>query len=132
MSKKRKYSKRTKSTKAKTYRDYLAERAKLEAKGITLKEAMTERGFNEYYESLRRAKRDGEIKSQPFQELMRKERYLTTKQAKVMAKAYEDMTGEKTSFLKAKKFDVETVWEIGAYLNALTDKQRAIYGGVYE
>lgn len=85
------YAKRTKPTSAKTYRDYLVERSKLEDKGIVLKEVMTERSFNEAYKLLRTAKRAGEIKSQPFQELMRKERYLTTKQAKVLAKVNDEL-----------------------------------------
>ena len=128
----RKYAKRTKSTAAKTYRDYLVERIKLEDKGVALKEVMTERSFTEAYKLFRTAKRAGEIKSQPFQELMRKERYLTTKQAKVLAKVNEELTGEKTTMAKAKTYGEAKVLALGTYMNSLPDEDKALYGGEYE
>ena len=128
----RAYAKRTKSTSAKTYRDYLMERDSLENKGIALKEVMTERSFNEAYKLFRTAKRAGEIKSQPFQELMRKERYLTTKQAKVLAKVNEELTGEKTTMATAKTYGQAKVLALGQYINSLPDEDKALYGGKYE
>lgn len=61
----RTYKKRTKSTKAKTYQDYLDARAELLKKGINLKDKMSEASFNEVYKRIRRAKREGEIKIAP-------------------------------------------------------------------
>ena len=130
--KKRKYTKRTKSTRAKSYSDYLKARQDLEKKGIQLKDKMSKASFEHFYERLRAARRAGEIKSQPWQELLRKERYITTKQAKVMAKAFADMTGEKTSYLKVQKFNAAQITAIGNYLNNLTIEERALYGGNYE
>ena len=51
----RTYKKRTKSTKAKTYQDYLDARAELLKKGINLKDKMSEASFNEVYKRIRRA-----------------------------------------------------------------------------
>ena len=75
----RTYKKRTKTTSAKTYQDYLRERQILESKGYVLKDKMSLSAFTEYYGRLRIAKREGEIKSQPWQYLMSKERYLSRK-----------------------------------------------------
>lgn len=135
----RKYAKRTKSTSAKTYRDYLMERSKLEDKGITLKKVMTERSFNEAYESLRDAKKRGEIKSQPFQELMRKSRYLTTKQAKVLAQANDELVKQIKIAKQAKlvkqinalanvELKVAKVKEVvGTFINSLAREERALF-----
>ena len=58
----RTYKKRTKTTSAKTYQDYLRERQILESKGYVLKDKMSLSAFTEYYGRLRIAKREGEIK----------------------------------------------------------------------
>ena len=71
----RKYTKRTKSTKRKTYDDYLAYREQQEAKGYQLQDLMKKDQFEEYYNYLIEAKKAGEIKSGAWQELKRQERY---------------------------------------------------------
>lgn len=132
MSNKRSYKKRTASTKAKSYEEYLEARKVLEDKGIRLKDVLTRRAYEEVYKTLSIAKREKEISSQPFQELMRRQRYLTPKQARVMAKAYSDMTGSKFTYKDAVGFDPKTVGEIGRYMNSLSDDKRSLYGGNYE
>ena len=72
----RKYKKRTASTKRKTYVDYILARAELAAKGYQLRKALSPESFKEKYELLRNAKKAGEIKSQPWDVLMRRERLL--------------------------------------------------------
>lgn len=77
---KRHYKHRTASTKSKTYQDYLAVRAKLESKGIPLKDKMKEYEFLAKYKALQRQKRKGLISSQPWQELQSREKAISTKQ----------------------------------------------------
>ena len=48
----RKYSKRTKSTARKDYKDYIQMRVELENKGYELKSAMSKVQFENYYNSL--------------------------------------------------------------------------------
>lgn len=129
------------SARAKSYRDYLVARDELENKkskkgkdkGVVLKEAMTERAFYKQYRLLTTAKKAGEIKSQPFQELMRRERYLTLKQREVFAKANEDLTGEKTTVYDARKFGPAKVLALASHINSLSSKDKEeLFGGRYE
>lgn len=72
----RQYKKRTASTKRKTYVDYILARAELAAKGYQLRKELSPESFKEKYERLAGAKKAGEIKSQPWDVLMRRERLL--------------------------------------------------------
>ena len=51
----RTYKKRTKSTKSKTYKEYLEMRKELAGKGYELKEVLSERQFKEAYDMLKEA-----------------------------------------------------------------------------
>ena len=126
----RKYSKRTKSTKRKTYKDYLLERSKLEDKGYALEDVLTESEFEAYYNKYSKERKEGIIKSSPFQELMRREKLLSTKQAKNFALAYEEKFGEKITLKKAKSLKIDIIRELGAYITAT--KSTGLYGGDYE
>ena len=169
----RKYSKRTKSTARKTYQQYLEAREKLGYKVNTinergqktkslvrygLHEAMNERQFNALYDRLLQAKKAGEIKSQAFQELMRREKLLSTKQARVFAIAQQEklkeeaitalnrvkdrlsereykaelrrINSDKVTIREALTFDIETIRELAVYIEAT--KETGIYGGDYE
>ena len=53
----RTYKKRTKSTKSKTYKEYLEMRKELAGKGYELKEVLSERQFKEAYDMLKEAKK---------------------------------------------------------------------------
>ena len=140
----------------KTYQDYLKARTELEAKGIQLKEIMKPAAFDAYYERLREAKRIGEIKSQPWQHLLSKERLVTRGQARALAKAATDQEIErriaeldkkqlsikeynkefkkisKIKFTQKDIFKMNTsqIANIGAYLNLY--KSTGLYGGSYE
>ena len=126
----RTYSKRTKSTKRKTYNDYLQARAELEAKGYALEDVLPETQFNAFYNKYIIEKKQGKIKSQPFQELMRREKLLSSKQAKTFAKAYEEKYGEKITLKKVKSFKIDKIRELGKYIE--DTKLTGIYGGNYE
>lgn len=114
----------------KTYKDYLDERKNLLRKGYELKDKMSKREFNYYYERLRTAKREGEIKSQPWQTLISKEKLLTRNQARVFAKATEEMTGKKTTQKAMYKLNKKEISEVGEYIAAT--KATGLYGGQYE
>lgn len=126
----RNYKKRTKSTSAKTYKDYLTERKKLIDKGYYLHDAMSETSFNEFYNIVREARRTGEIKSSSWQYLISKERYISYKQAKVFAQAASEMEGKKVTRQQALKFDRDKINELGKYIAAT--KETGLYGGDYE
>lgn len=127
----RKYTKRTKSTASKSYTEYLADRNKLEAKGYQLNTVMSKDQFENLYSTLREAKKAKEIKSQPYQELLKRERYLASnKQVKVMAKAANILYGKKWTQQMIYKADPMVIAEIGEYINKT--KHTGIYGGDYE
>ena len=125
------YKKRTKSTKRKSYKDYLDYRAEQIAKGYTLKDLMSEAAFNEYYDILQEAKRSGEIKSGAWQTLKRMERYeASEKRIRVLQKAIENRSGvalSRSKILKLPKSELESLY---AYINMT--KHTGIYGGDYE
>ena len=131
----RKYSKRTKSTKSKSYEDYLNMRRDLEGKGYVLKEQMSRKSFESYYDRLKEAKRAGEIKSQPWQYLKSKETYLSEGQAKALSIASKDMVKKglaSNSFTKdqiKKMATSQTIYNIGIYLNSNAD---VLFSGNYE
>lgn len=136
----RTYKKRTKSTKIKTYQDYLDARAELLKKGINLQAKMSETSFNEVYKRIRRAKREGEIKIAPWQYLMRKERYIVSRAqakalleaAKAMEKEQAEIEGRKAINIRLKDiytFSNSQIAVIGTYL---TQNKQTIFGGRYE
>ena len=127
----RKYTKRTKATASKTYTEYLADRNKLEAKGYQLNTVMSKDQFENLYSTLKEARKAGELKSQPYQELLRRERYLASnKQVKVLAKAASILYGKKWTQQMIYRADPLIIAEIGAYINKT--KSSGIYGGDYE
>lgn len=126
----RKYSKRTKSTQSKSYKDYLFERAKLEEKGYYLHPVMSKEEFENEYERFKQAKKAGEIKSQPFQELMRREKYITRKQAKIFQQAEYEMSHKKVTLKQVQQFDSDKISVLGTYINRT--KVTGLYGGDYE
>lgn len=127
----RKYSKRTKSTARKDYKDYIQMRAELESKGYELKAAMSKEQFENFYSSLREAKKNGEIKSQPWAELKKRERFIhSNRQVKVLAKAASKLYNKKVTQQDIYKMSPQQITDIGAFIN-LT-KQTGIYGGDYE
>ena len=127
----RKYTKRTKSTASKTYTEYLADRNKLEAKGYQLNTVMSKDQFENLYSTLKEARKAGELKSQPYQELLRRERYLASnKQVKVLAKAASILYGKKWTQQMIYRADPLIIAEVGAYINKT--KSSGIYGGDYE
>lgn len=125
----RKYKKRTKSTKPKSYADYLRERAVLEDKGYFLKDVMSKSSFEEGYERIKGAKRAGEIKSQPWQHLMAREKYVNTKQAKALEVARRAMGGKLLRFYDLQKMGKDEIKAIGLYLNKHKEE---LFGGNYE
>ena len=127
----RKYSKRTKSTARKDYNDYIQMRVELENKGYELKSAMSKVQFENYYNSLREAKKNGEIKSQPWAELKKRERFVhSNRQVKVLANAASRLYDRKVTQQDIYKMSPSQITDIGAFIN-LT-KQTGIYGGDYE
>lgn len=127
----RKYTKRTKSTVSKSYTEYLADRNKLEIKGYQLNTVMSKDQFENLYSTLKEARKAGELKSQPYQELLRRERYLASnKQVKVLAKAANILYGKKWTQQMIYKADPIIIAEIGEYINKT--KSSGIYGGDYE
>ena len=127
----RKYSKRTKSTARKDYNDYIQMRVELENKGYELKSAMSKDQFENYYNSLREAKKNGEIKSQPWAELKKRERFVhSNRQVKVLANAASRLYNKKVTQQDIYKMSPSQITDIGVFIN-LT-KQTGIYGGDYE
>lgn len=127
----RKYTKRTKSTVSKSYTEYLADRNRLETKGYQLNTVMSKDQFENLYSTLKEARKAGELKSQPYQELLRRERYLASnKQVKVLAKAANILYGKKWTQQMIYKADPIIIAEIGDYINKT--KSSGIYGGDYE
>lgn len=127
----RKYSKRTKSTARKDYRDYIQMRVELESKGYELKSAMSKDQFENYYNSLREAKKNGEIKSQPWAELKKRERFIhSNRQVKVLANAASRLYDRKVTQQDIYKMSPSQITDIGTFIN-LT-KRTGIYGGDYE
>ena len=99
----RKYSKRTKSTSRKDYKDYIQMRAELESKGYELKAAMSKEQFENFY---------------------------SNRQVKVLANAASKMYNRKVTQQDIYKMSPQQITDIGAFIN-LT-KQTGIYGGDYE
>lgn len=126
----RSYKKRTKSTKAKTYEDYLEFRNEAAKKGYMLKDVMSKQQFENYYKRLREAKRRGEIKSQPWAELKRRERFVHWNNVQNLAKAATDKYKRKVTAQDIYHMDREEIKQIGEYLNAT--KHTGLYGGDYE
>lgn len=125
------YKKRTKSTASKTYGDYINAREELKNKGYTLKPQMSKDSFEAMYDRLKAAKKAGEIKSQPWQELLRRERYLSRGQAKALALAKKDMYNLKNvSVQSIFKADMTEIAVLGQFLNE--NKESGLYGGDYE
>ena len=105
-----KYShKRVKSTAAKNYTDYLQMRAEMESQGIELVSPMSKEQFQDFYDRLKIAKKQGEIKAQPWAELKKRERYITS--VKVAR-----------NLMKAQKAQI--VEEYQARINSLTDQKK--------
>lgn len=148
----RKYKKRTASTKRKTYVDYILARAELEAKGYQLRKELSPESFEAKYERLARAKKAGEIKSQPWDVLMRRERLLISNaQAKNVRLAHiellkEQLPADKKSekykqimqeikdfrrtvnnVYKLSQGDIDAAFE---YIEA--NKEEGLFGGDYE
>ena len=126
----RSYKKRTKSTKAKTYEDYLEFRAEASKKGYMLKDALSNQQFENYYQRLREAKRRGEIKSQPWAELKRRERFVHWNNVQNLAKAATEKYKRKVTVQDIYRMDREEIKEIGKFLNET--KTTGLYGGDYE
>ena len=131
----RQYKQRTKSTKSKTYQDYLKMRRELMSKGIVLKDQMSEKSFYNYYDRLKEAKKAGDIKSQPWQELKSREIYLSTKQARALSIASKEMKRLGISGFSYTPSQIrsmatsQTVYEIGMFLNMNKD---TLFSGDYE
>lgn len=127
----RTYKKRTKSTKSKTYKEYLEMRKELASKGYELKDVLSERQFKEAYDMLKEAKKRGDIKSSPWAELKRRERYITSvKQARVFVKAAEERYGEKFTLAEIYSMTPAQIHLLGDFINKTKDL--GLYGGSYE
>lgn len=127
----RTYKKRTKSTKSKTYKEYLEMRKELASKGYELKDVLSERQFKEAYDMLKEAKKRGDIKSSPWAELKRRERYITSvKQARVFVKAAEERYGEKFTLAEIYSMTPAQIHLLGDFINRTKDT--GLYGGSYE
>lgn len=127
----RAYKKRTKSTKSKTYKEYLEMRKELASKGYELQAQLSEGQYKEAYVMLKEAKKRGEIKASPWAELKRRERYVTSvKQARVFVKAAKEMYGGKFTLADAYSMSPAQVQVLGNYINAT--KSSGLYGGNYE
>lgn len=125
----RNYKKRTKSTQRKTYADYIQMRSDLESKGYTLQDVMSKESFEEAYENLRNAKRAGEIKSQPWAELKRREAYMFgDKRLKIFRAYAQEMTGEYVSIGEVKRYSKEQIAALGQFISA----NNGLFGGKYE
>ena len=127
----RTYKKRTKSTKSKTYKEYLEMRNELAGKGYELKAVLSERQFKEAYDMLKEAKKRGDIKLSPWAELKRRERYITSvKQARVFLKAAEERYGEKFTLAEIYSMTPAQIHLLGDFINRTKDT--GLYGGSYE
>lgn len=115
---------------SKTYKDYLKYREEQLKKGYELKEEMDEGAFQQYYDILKENRRLGNINTSAWNELKRKERYISEKQSKILRQAYELKYGEKTTLQRIKKASKAEIEELGLFINAT--KQTGIYGGDYE
>lgn len=132
---KRNYAKRTKSTSRKTYADYIAFREEALSKGIQLRTAMSKTEFEQYYNRIANAKKAGEIKSSPWQYIKSKQRLLSGKQAKTMAKALTEMNrrngiDQKVKTADAYKLGLADIYVVGAFIQET--KEEGLYGGRYE
>ena len=82
-------------------------RAELESKGYELKSAMSKEQFENHYDSLRAAKASGEIKSQPWAELKKRERIKLEIKVKTTlgkpSRSYASPTNNSASKNKTKK-----------------------------
>lgn len=126
----RKYTKRVKSTKRKTYQDYLDFRKEQLNKGYVLQEEMSESSFNELYDRLISAKKTGEIKSQAWQELKKRERYdYFNTRIENLVKAAKDRGTPMTrkQILTSSKAEIDKLYEYIA-----ENKESGLYGGDYE
>lgn len=148
----RQYKKRTASTKRKTYEDYILARAELEAKGYKLRKVLSPEAFEAKYERLARAKKAGEIKSQPWDVLIRRERLLISNaQAKNVRLAHiellkEQLPADKNSEkykqimqeIKDFRGTVNNVYKLSqsaidaAFVYIEANKQDGLFGGDYE
>ena len=127
----RTYKKRSKSTKSKTYEEYLEMRKELASKGYELQDQLSERHFKEAYDLLKEAKKRGEIKASPWAELKRRERYVTSvKQARVFVKAAKAKYGGRFTLTDIYSMSRAQLHMLGQYINAT--KSRGLYGGNYE
>jgi hypothetical protein len=134
----RKYNKRTRSTKRKTYNEYLEMRKQLAAKGKQLKSAMSEESYYMYYERLKNARKAGEFKISVWDEMKRKQTLLSAKQAKTYAKALQlwteqnnmNVSGIKFTATDAYALNPEMLTLLGQFINAT--KHTGVYGGNYE
>lgn len=126
----RKYSKRTKSTTRKTYKDYLDFRQEQVNKGYVLQDEMSESSFNELYDRLISAKKNKEIKSGAWQELKKRERYdYSSKRIDNLIVAAREMGNPMTrkQILTSSRQQIDSLY---AYI-AVT-KESGLYGGNYE
>ena len=148
----RQYKKRTASTKRKTYVDYILARAELEAKGYQLRKVLSPEAFEAKYERLARAKKAGEIKSQPWDVLIRRERLLISNaQAKNVRLAHIELLKEQLPAdnksseykkiiqeIKDFKSNVGNVYKLSqsaidaAFVYIEANKQEGLFGGDYE
>ena len=96
-----------------------------------LKEVLSERQFKEAYDMLKEAKKRGDIKSSPWAELKRRERYITSvKQARVFLKAAEERYGEKFTLAEIYSMTPAQIHLLGDFINRTKDT--GLYGGSYE
>ena len=80
---------------------------------------------------LKEAKKRGDIKSSPWAELKRRERYITSvKQARVFVKAAEERYGEKFTLAEIYSMTPAQIHLLGDFINRTKDT--GLYGGSYE
>lgn len=127
----RQYAKRTKSTKSKTYQDYLDMRQELVDKGYSIKDQMSEVSFNNYYDRLKRARKTGELASSPWQELKRRTKYVwSSKQAKYLADAATIKEGRKVTQKEIKQYAQSQIGSLIEFIES--NKESGLFGGDYE
>ena len=114
----RDYKKRSKSTARKTYKEYSQEYNKLKQKGVSLNNKLTPEEFNKRYNEIINLKKEGIIKSPPFQQLMREQKRMTYKQYLSRRSKLEKIGNTKKDILKEKEF--EEAWNYR--VNKLTNK----------
>ena len=98
----------------KTYKDYIVERRNLIGKGYVLKEQMSKEAFSEYYSLLRKARRENDLTSQPWQTLISKEKITSFKQAKKLAKIESERIKQKVTYkqiLRMTKNELQETYE---------------------